>query len=174
MMSAVNAAFEEVAAAGQSTRRAASPIAFDDLLANHRTVMLFEIGRVHGALLARRDLIDPELCDGIAEGMSIGETAYLDAMAQLSRQRYDFWTALPLPGVVMFPAAPGSAPLGMPTGDPTLVTVATALGGPTATIRAGTCEATGMPLGAMIATPPGRDAELAASLLNALDGPLAR
>ncbi len=174
MASATTTAFEEAAALGQSTQRRASPIAFADLLANHRTVMFFEIGRVHGALLERRDLIDPFLADSLEEGLTITEPAYLDAVQHLSRQRLDFWASLPAQSAIMFPAAPDVAPAGMPTGDPTLVTVATALGGPTATVRAGACEATGMPLGALIATPPGSDAQLAATLLSATEGPLAR
>ncbi|MEM6848754.1 MAG: amidase [Pseudomonadota bacterium] len=174
MASAVNTAFEQAAALGLSTQRRASPIAFADLLANHRTVMFFEIGRIHGALLDRRDLIEPVLADGLEEGRTISESAYLNAVQQLSRQRLDFWAALPPHSAIMLPAAPGVAPAGMPTGDPTFVTVATALGGPTATVRAGTCEATAMPLGALIATPAGSDAQLAATLLTAAEGPLAR
>lgn len=174
MIATVDAALDEIAACGTSTRRALSPIAFVDVLKSHRTVMMFELGRVHGALLEERSAIDPQLAEGIEEGLSISEPAYLSAIVDLTRQRAEFWATLPMPNLVMLPAAPGPAPLGMATGDPTLVTVATALGGPTATISAGVCETTGMPLGAMVSAPPGCDAELAATLLNTSEGPLAR
>lgn len=174
ILMAVNAALDEAAATGCLTRRAPSPIAFADLLANHRTMMMFELGRVQGGLLERRDLIDPVLADGIIEGASIDEATYLDAVNTLTRLRREFWAAMPLPNAVMFPAAPGVAPEGVPTGDPTLVTIATALGGPTATVRAGICEQTSMPLGALVAMAPGADAAFATSLLTALEGPLAR
>lgn len=174
IVAATQTAFEEVAATGLSTRRAGAPVPLADILVSHRTIMLFELGRVHAALLDRADLIDPVLADGIAEGRAVSEAAYLRAQADLMQQRAAFWDALPLPNAILFPAAPGPAPAGMPTGDPTLVTVATALGGPTATLRAGMCPATGMPLGALLSAAPGRDAALAAALLGASAGPLAR
>ncbi len=174
MAAALADAAREIGESGLSVRHGASPVPFTDLLAAHRTVMMFELGRVHGALLERRDLVDPDLAAGIEEGRAIGEGRYLDALGALAAMRAAFWAALPLPSVVVLPAATGPAPQGMPTGDPVFVTVMTALAGPVATVRAGCCPATGMPLGAMVGAPPGRDADLAAALLAAREGPLSR
>jgi aspartyl-tRNA(Asn)/glutamyl-tRNA(Gln) amidotransferase subunit A len=53
----------------------------------------------------------------------------------------------------------------MATGDPRMITPFTALGGPIATIPAG-LGPTGMPLGLMLAGPPGRDGALGAAALK--------
>ncbi|MBN9507787.1 MAG: amidase, partial [Alphaproteobacteria bacterium] len=151
-----------MAAAGMAVEEAASPVSLETVGAAHRTVLLAELGRCHGGLPAAR--LAPRLAEDVAAGQRIPPAAYQDALAALAAQRARFWRTLP-PGVILLlPAAPAVAPMGTATGDPAFIVPLTALGGPVATVRAGTGTASGMPVGALLAMAPGADADLAATL----------
>jgi aspartyl-tRNA(Asn)/glutamyl-tRNA(Gln) amidotransferase subunit A len=86
--------------------------------------------------------------------------------------RQEFWAAFGSGDLLLLPAAPTVAPVGMATGDPSFVVPLTALGGPVATVRAGFGGESGMPVGALLAASPGADARLAAFLLDEADDAL--
>jgi aspartyl-tRNA(Asn)/glutamyl-tRNA(Gln) amidotransferase subunit A len=150
--------------AGIATRTMAPPIPLGDLGALHGTVSSYELGRVHAELLFDEKLISPSLATDIRTGQAISDAAYSKAQAALIAARQTFWAALPWPALVVLPAAPGPAPVGQATGDPSFIAPITALGGPIASIPTDPCAATGAPLGAMLCAPPAHDATLAATL----------
>lgn len=149
--------------AGLQVRTAASPVPFESILAAHRTVLLAELGRHHAR--APRDDIAPRLAQDIAAGLAIPDREHHEALRTLSRFRDVFWSSFAPDDLLLVPAAPDVAPVGMATGDPRLVIPATALGGPIASLRCGLDPATSMPLGAMLMAAPGADAKLAGLLL---------
>lgn len=165
---------DSFSATGIATRLLTSPVPLGDLLALHRTVILFEVARMHDGLIDVEAMVGARLISDIREGLTIADTTYRRALAALIEARRKFWSALPWPIMTVLPAAPGAAPAGEATGDPSFISPMTALGGPIASIPAGTCAETGMPLGAMLCAPPGRDKLLATALLAAAQGPLAR
>ncbi|MEK9661826.1 MAG: amidase [Alphaproteobacteria bacterium] len=170
-MAALRADF---ASAGVAVREAAAPVPLGEVLALHRTVILYEVSRVHAGLLDVADRVGPRLIADIRHGLKIEDSAYREALAALIAARRAFWGALPWPALTVVPAAPGPAPIGEATGDPSFISPLTALGGPIASVPAGTCPQTNMPLGAMLCVPPGCDAELVAALSGATEGPLTR
>jgi len=165
---------DDFAATGLATRTLAAPVALGDLLSLHRTVILYEVARVHAGLLDVENAVGVRLIADIRQGLQITDDTYREAQAALIAARWTFWAALPWPSLVVMPAAPGAAPVGEATGDPSFISPMTALGGPIASVPAGPCSETGMPLGAMLCAPPGYDAELAGALFAAAEGPLAR
>lgn len=150
--------------AGIATRTVLSPVPLGDLKVWHRTISSYELGRVNADLLIKEALISPRLAADIRAGQAITDAAYRTAQGALIAARQTFWTALPWPALVVLPAAPGPAPVGEATGDPSFIAPLTALGGPIASIPTDPCAATGAPLGAMICAPPAYDASLAAML----------
>lgn len=161
---------ERLAASGMPVRTAPSPVPLAEVVAAHRVVMLHELGRTRAELLSVPERVGAVLLEAIREGSAIPEAAYLDALATLAALRARVWAAFSPPALLVLPAAPGPAPVGEATGDPTFAIVATALSGPTATIPAGRCADTGMPLGALLTRAPGTDAALARLLLAAGPG----
>ncbi len=162
MIAAVAAFGERIAASGARVRRMTAPVPLGELLAAHRTVLLAELGRVHAGLLEREDLIAPRLAEDIRKGLSIPDADHVEALAALIEMRRRFWSKLPWPALVLLPAAPGAAPVGEATGDPSFVSPMTALAGPVASIPCGAAD--GAPLGAMLGAAPAEDARLAAAL----------
>lgn len=165
---------EDFAAAGIAVRDLPAPVALGEVLALHRTVILYEVARVHAGLLDVADKVGPRLVADIRQGLTIEDVAYRAALAALIAARRTFWEALPWPAVTVLPAAPGPAPVGEATGDPSFISPMTGLGGPIASVPMAPCAETGMPLGAMVCAPPSCDGALAGALFAAKAGPLAR
>jgi aspartyl-tRNA(Asn)/glutamyl-tRNA(Gln) amidotransferase subunit A len=160
---AVAALARRLATSGLRVEHAASPVSLEEVRDTHRTVLLAELGRTHGRLPA--DLLAPRLAADIAAGLAIADAAYHRALHALAAFRETFWHAFGPDELLLLPAAPAVAPQGMATGDPAFVVPLTALGGPTATVRAGTGHDSGMPVGALLTARPGDDARLAAFLV---------
>jgi aspartyl-tRNA(Asn)/glutamyl-tRNA(Gln) amidotransferase subunit A len=164
MQEAVAQLGRRLAAAGLPVRRATSPVPFEGLIAAHRTIMLFEFSRIHAGLLAREELIGPRFAADIRVGLAVPAAEHADATNRLIAARRQFWAHFGRRALILAPAAPGPAPEGFGTGDPTIVAPLTALEGPIASIPAGNCPDTGLPLGAVLAAAPGEDGPLAATL----------
>ncbi len=162
---AVSAFAARLQHAGREVVRADSPVSFDDVRALHRTVLLAELGRTHGRVPP--DLLAPRIAADIVTGRAIADADYHLALHTLGRMRAAFWAGFGLGDLLLLPAAPAVAPVGMATGDPSFVVPLTALGGPVATLRAGMGGTSGMPVGALLTTHPGDDWLLAGFLLGA-------
>jgi aspartyl-tRNA(Asn)/glutamyl-tRNA(Gln) amidotransferase subunit A len=167
---ALSAFAARLSAAGLWVEEAVSPIALDEVRPAHRTVLLAELGRCHGGLPAA--LLAPRLAADVAAGRGVSDAAYHQALATLAGQRARFWRAFRQADILLLPSAPAVAPVGMATGDPSFIVPVTALGGPAASVRAGTGAESGMPVGAMLAAAPGADAGLAAFLRSAAEAGL--
>jgi aspartyl-tRNA(Asn)/glutamyl-tRNA(Gln) amidotransferase subunit A len=167
----VAALAKRLAASGLMVDALASPVSLDDVRATHRVVLLAELALTHAGL--PQDLLAPGLAADIAAGAKILAAEYHRALAALAKFRETFWAAFAPADILLLPAAPAVAPIGTATGDPSFVIPVTALGGPAATVRAGTGAASKMPVGAMLTGPPGTDSRLAAFLLHEADPALA-
>ena len=164
MADAVEALGRRLGAGGLRLRRAFAPVSFESLLAAHRTVLLFELGRTHAALLAQEDVISPCLAADIRTGLDLTPVQHAEATTALILSRQRFWAEWGPDTLVLAPAAPGAAPEGQATGDPSFIIPFTALAGPVASVPAERCPQSGLPLGALLAAAPGEDTRLAATL----------
>lgn len=150
-------------AAGHQVVVERSPIAFQDLIDWHRTILEFELSRIHHGLeTTHAHEIAPGWLSAIRRGLAITPSTYLTARDRIRHAQDVCWKAWARYQAVLVPAAPGIAPEGMPTGDPRHIIPMTALGGPIATMPTG-FGAQGMPLGLMIASRPDSDASLIAT-----------
>ena len=159
-----------LADSGLEVVHADSPVSLDEVRTQHRVALLAELGRTHGRLPGA--LLAPRLAADIVAGLAIPDAEYLRALHALAVLRQEFWAAFGSGDLLLLPAAPTVAPVGMATGDPSFVVPLTALGGPVATVRAGFGGESGMPVGALLAASPGADARLAAFLLDEADDAL--
>lgn len=153
-------------AAGLPLRPFRPSVSFQHLLDLHRTVLLYELGRTHAGLLDAPTSISPRLAEDIRKGLALPRSDHSNATAALIEARARFWVDLPPGSVILAPATPGTAPRGMATGDPNLIIPFTALAGPIASVPADPCPETGLPLGALLATPPGQDLALATTVCH--------
>lgn len=161
---ALEALAVRLAAAGLPVRKALSPVPFEQLIAMHRTVLLFELGRIHAHLLDQPEAISSRLAADIREGLTLPQSRHAEATAALIAARQSFWASFPPNTLLLAPAAPSPAPAGTATGDPSFIIPFTALAGPVASIPLDLCPQSGLPLGALLAAAPGEDARLAATL----------
>jgi aspartyl-tRNA(Asn)/glutamyl-tRNA(Gln) amidotransferase subunit A len=161
---AFDALTDRLRRAGFAVETAPSPVAFEDIIADHRNVLLFEMARLHGSV--PRHLLAPKLAADIERGWQMGVETYHAALHRLSVARSKFWSEIKRDTALLIPAAPDIAPDDGSTGDPAFVIPVTALGGPVASVRAGLDPLTGMPLGAMLFAGPGADRSLAGLLLS--------
>jgi Asp-tRNA(Asn)/Glu-tRNA(Gln) amidotransferase A subunit family amidase len=160
----VAALARRLADAGIAVVHAQSPVPAEEIIENHRALLLAELGRSHGRL--PRDRVHPSLAADIDAGLAVPEAEYLARLARLPRMRRAFWTGFGPQDLLLMPATPDVAPSDGTTGDARFVMVTTSLAGPVATLRAGRAADTGMPVGALLFAAPGSDARLAAFLLS--------
>ena len=158
---------DRLAATGLPVESAGSPVPLDEIREAHRVVLLAELGACHGGTPANR--LAPKLAADVAAGLNIPAAEYHRALAALASHRARFWAAFASTDILLLPAAPAVAPVGTATGDPSFISPITALGGPTASVRAGMGAESGMPVGAMLAAAPGADARLAGFLVREAD-----
>jgi len=156
-----------LAAAGYAVEKAMPATPLQALLDDHRIVLEHELARVHGGTLAMAPAgqVTPAVLAAIERGRRIDEDAHARARAALAAAQDSCWDAWSSYDVLLAPAAPGSAPAGMATGDPRYIIPFTALGGPIVTLPTGQDRA-GMPLGTMLMARPGADARLLAQALR--------
>ena len=158
---AVAASVDETAAkltgAGVAVRSLASPLPFAEITAAHATIWQFEMSRTYASALAPViDLVSDQFREAIEQGSAIGFDTYIQARRWLEAAIPRFWAGIPGGAAILFPAAPGPAPQGMPTGDPLFVIPFTAMGGPMASLPVGFAPS-GLPLGVMLCAAPGLD-----------------
>jgi aspartyl-tRNA(Asn)/glutamyl-tRNA(Gln) amidotransferase subunit A len=151
---------EKLAAAGTHTRSLPSCVAFADLIALHKTIVDYELSRVHVTLLEAADgAVTAALREAIERGGRIDDAAYQRGLRALASAQTQFWSLAADFDALLFPATPDVAPVGMKTGDPRYIIPFTALGGPMASMPVGFDH--GLPLGIILASAPGTDHALA-------------
>ena len=138
-------------------RRWPSPVSFANLQDAHRTIVDYEVARIHASALADSlELLSDGFREALAIGAAVTGAAYLAARRTLARLSHMFWAAVPADTALLFPATPAPAPQGTATGDPAFIVPFTALGAPIASVPTGFAP-TGLPLGVILAARPGHD-----------------
>jgi Asp-tRNA(Asn)/Glu-tRNA(Gln) amidotransferase A subunit family amidase len=133
-----------------------------DVIADHRHVMLFEAAQEHGALLRAPESLGPMFRAALEEGISISAALADAARFRIEQTRKRAWESIrDLDGLLLQPV-PDTAPRGFATtGDQSYQTPWTALHGPLV-VAPGRMSRDGLPMAAMIAGPPGSDAKTVA------------
>lgn len=156
------AARDDVAArlrdAGHDVVEMTSPISLEDLneLQGHTTV--YELARVHAGLLEfPEDQVGAALRQSVIDGNEIDDEVYQAERRQIDAMRVTFMDAIKPTDLVLWPAAPATAPEGLEwTGDRRFIAPWTALGGPVVSMPSG-LGAGDMPIGMLLAGAPGYD-----------------
>lgn len=149
---------EQLGAAGHLVEHVASPISMEALneIQGHTTV--YELARVHAALLEfPEDQVGSVLRQAVIDGDEISHETYRTERHQIDAMRAAFYEAIGRTDIVLWPAAPATAPEGLEwTGDRRFIAPWTALGGPVVSLPSG-LGAGGMPIGMLLAGAPGYD-----------------
>ena len=161
LIQAINTVEERLRVAGHTIEPLAPPVSFNELIKDHRRVMLFEAARDIGPAVAeKRNLLPPLIAAGLLEGESIDAQQSSAALARVRAAGAQFWTDVAAYDLLLAYPTSGAAPVGLnTTGDQSYLTPWTALGGPLVTMPCGV-DGDGMPLAALFAAPPDHDAAL--------------
>jgi len=133
-------------------------IDLEEVIRDHRAIMLSEAYATHGPLLQRHaDSLQPHFRSALASGASIAPEAVRMARARLAETRDQTWNRLAGFDAIVLQPAPAPAPRGFKsTGDQSYQTPWTAWHGPMITVPAEFNDA-GLPLATMLAAAPGED-----------------
>ena len=157
----VDEAAEKLADAGIAVQSLTSPVPFAGIAAAHETIIGYEMARTYTRALAPViDRVSDQFRETLESGGAISDETYRQARRQLDGMVPRFWSGIHDGAAILFPAAPGPAPEGRPTGDPQFIIPFTAMGGPMASLPA-TAAPNGLPLGVMLCAAPGHDHALA-------------
>ena len=170
MQSAVEEAARAAEKAGATTSDLTLPQIFEEATNAHRIIAGYEAFRALAFEYdSNRNRMGPLLREQLDEGASISVDDYDNARRTIRRARQAFAELLPDGVVILTPSAPGAAPLGLISGEPTFNRLWTLLGVPSVNV-AGLTDAEGMPLGVQIVARFGRDrfALAAAAFLEAI------
>ena len=148
----------QLARAGAAVRGHALPAAFEAIVGAHAVVMNGESGRAMGWELAHhRERLSPSLREKLEWGVAQGGAALAEGRATFRSLQDAFPEAMEGLDVLVTPAAPGEAPLGLEwTGDPAFNLIWTSLHVPCVTVPAGVGP-NGMPLGIQVVGRCGQD-----------------
>lgn len=162
----VKAAFASAskAVAQCATRVKAPPLPCDpdQIVAQHRTVMLAEAATNHAALLEAETAtrLRPNFGNALRTGRAISQAERAQAQASLARATFAFWQALDGIDAVLTLPVPEAAPkLDGSTGYQNWLTPWTVFGGPLVCLPWG-MDRLGRPLSVMLASRPGTDLAL--------------
>lgn len=152
--------------AGHRIGRISAPVPLADSIAAHKTVLEYELSRLHGELATEHaPVLSPGWLAAIERGLHFRDEEHLAARAFIQQAQKACWAAWADWDLLLVPATPDAAPAGMPTGDPRYIIPFTALGGPIATLPVA-LSTDGLPLGVMLCGRPGSDAALMADALK--------
>src|SRR6266436_6365620 len=154
------AAFEELAAALRSAVEPVDlPPSWTEAWEVHRTIMAAALAHNLGSLVARGEPSEA-LRKLLAHGRSVSAVDYLGALAKAQRYAAGLADIFDAYDAIVTPAAPGVAPKGLgSTGDPAFCTLWTLSGLPAVSLPLFAGEG-GLPLGAQLVGPLGRDGRL--------------
>lgn len=143
-----------------------SPVALSQLNDWHKIVFEYELARSHGDLLASAEgQVEQAFLAAIERGMGISAQHYLEIKGRIHQARLQCWRAWSACDVLMVPATPDIAPIGMATGDARYISPFTALGGPLVAMPTGFGDHH-VPLGTMLCAKPYEDNHLLACALS--------
>ena len=129
------------------------------VVALHRRVMAAEAFAAHGSLQADKR-VGARFRELLGEGAVLGVAEVTDARSQLHELGRRCWAGFAGLHGLLLPPAPGPAPVGLGSTGPAHYQIPwTAFGGPLAALPCGHTQAR-LPLGIMLAAPPGDDASL--------------
>lgn len=150
-------------AAGMSLQTVDLRVDFDALVADHRTVMLFEAYAAHGALLhTQADALQPQFRAALQQAATLEPADAAAAAQRIAAAAHAVWDRLASYDAIVLQPVPETAPSGLvSTGEQNYLTPWTALLGPMVTVP-GELDAQGLPLATLLAAAPGRDAPLLA------------
>jgi len=144
--------------AGHEVVEMESPISLEDLyeLQGHTTV--YELARVHAGLLEfPENQVGAALRQSVIDGNEINDAVYQAERRQIAAMCVTFMDAVKPTDLVLWPAAPTTAPEGLEwTGDRRFIAPWTALGGPVVSMPSG-LGAGDMPIGMLLVGAPGYD-----------------
>lgn len=144
--------------AGHNVEHVPSPISMEALndVQGHTTV--YELARVHAALLEfPEDQVGSVLRQAVIDGAEITDEIYRKERHEIDAMRAAFYDVIQPTDIVLWPAAPATAPEGLEwTGDRRYIAPWTALGGPVVSLPSG-LGAGDMPIGMLLAGAPGYD-----------------
>jgi aspartyl-tRNA(Asn)/glutamyl-tRNA(Gln) amidotransferase subunit A len=144
--------------AGHEVVEMESPISLEDLceLQGHTTV--YELARVHAGLLEfPENQVGAALRQSVIDGNEIDDAVYQSERRQIAAMCVTFMDAVKPTDLVLWPAAPTTAPEGLEwTGDRRFIAPWTALGGPVVSMPSG-LGAGDMPIGMLLVGAPGYD-----------------
>lgn len=154
---------ERLRAAGHQVEKVQPSVSFADIIERHRVIMLKEAARDLLPLIgAQRALLPPKIAQGLRDGEDIAEDCRAAALRFIEEARALFWEGVGGFDLLAGYAVPGVAPAGLgATGDQSYLTPWTALGGPLVALPAG-IDPAGLPMGILLASPPGTDSQLMA------------
>lgn len=149
---------DQLRVAGHTVENLAAPISMEALndVQGHTTV--YELARVHASLLEfPEDQVGSVLRQAVIDGGDITEEIYRKERQEIDAMRAAFYEVLRPTDIVLWPAAPATAPAGLDwTGDRRYIAPWTALGGPVVSLPSG-LGAGDMPIGMLLAGAPGYD-----------------
>ncbi len=123
-----------------------------------KTVMYYEGARFHKQRFEQYGDRLGDLADLVREGLRIPDEQYREEMSYIDSCKKRFQQLFRATPVILTPAAPGPAPLGLEsTGDPRMNAPWTALGTPSISIP---MPVSGLPLGLQLAALQGQDARV--------------
>ena len=153
---------DQLREAGHSVEHIVSPISMEALndVQGHTTV--YELARVHAALLEfPEDQVGSVLRQAVIDGAEITDEIYRKERHEINAMRAAFYNLVEPTDIVLWPSAPTTAPEGLEwTGDRRFIAPWTALGGPVVSMPSG-FGAGEMPIGMLLAGAPGYDRHLA-------------
>ncbi|MEV0032551.1 amidase [Nocardia sp. NPDC050793] len=165
MAAALHSTAAAVQAAGGMCRELR---ASDDIVAlahHHHTVMAYEAVRERAGEAAQPERISSALAELFDAGAATSVTEYRRALDAITDIRERMLSILDQVGMILGPAALGSAPRGIAaTGSPVLSRPWQAMGFPVVTIP-GNRDSSGLPLGLQLIARPGAENELFAGAL---------
>src|SRR5262249_12962889 len=166
------AAFEELAATlGSAIEPVDLPPSWAEAWEVHRTIMATEMAHNLAPLVARAEPSEA-LRKLLPHGRGVSAVDYLGALAKAERYAAGLSDIFDAYDAIVTPAAPGVAPKGLgSTGDPAFCTLWTLSGLPAVSLPLFAGEG-GLPLGAQLVGPRGRDGRLLRTA-TALTEPLA-
>lgn len=148
--------------AGHTVEKINSPVSMEELCELQGNTTTYELARVHAALLeSPEDQVGSVLRQAVIDGNEITDETYVSDRNAINAMRAAFYDVISPTDIVLWPAVPATAPLGLEwTGDRRYIAPWTALGGPVVSMPSGLGDGE-MPVGMLLAGAPGYDRHMA-------------